>query len=70
LVAVPQIAGRNIADDKRNHAICRVAATNKKEGLQHSHFIIAKIFYSSSLTTLLQEDLKNGSFKNNRRTWS
>jgi predicted nuclease of restriction endonuclease-like (RecB) superfamily len=58
---------RKIADDKRN---LKVAATSKKEGLQHSHFSIAKIFYSSSLTTLLQEDLKNGSFKNNRRTWS
>jgi len=61
---------RKIADDKRNPASCRVAAINKKEGLQHSHFSIAKIFYSSSLTSLLQEDLKNESFKNNRRTWS
>ena len=35
LVAVPQFAGRNITDDKRN---LKVAATSKKEGLRHSHF--------------------------------
>jgi len=69
LVAVPQIAGRNIADDKRNPATCGVATTSKKEELQHSHFSIAKHFLWFFLTTLLQEDL-NESFKNNRRTWS
>jgi hypothetical protein len=43
-VAVPQIAGRNITDDKRNPANCGVAATSKKEGLRHSHFSFANIF--------------------------
>jgi len=45
LVAVPQIAGRNITDDKRNlqpkvdpPLAEKVAATSKKEGLRHSHF--------------------------------
>jgi len=40
LVAVPQFAGRNITDDKRN---LKVAATSKKEGLRHSHFSLRKI---------------------------
>jgi len=54
LVVVPQIAGRNITDDKRNPASCGVATTSKKGGATQPLKGAPTLFYKNKLVAVLQ----------------